>query len=148
MGRIVRTLAVVSVVFAVVFAATFMVCMRFGPEPKQSSDTDRGRSGKWPAVRNTYLADHTACEACGCDEDLDVHHVDSIAFGGEELDPANLITLCNKHHCHLMLGHLGNFRSSNPNVRADAARCLDRVQSRPYSKEEARKFVGRFTSAL
>ena len=39
-----------------------------------------------------------------------------------ELDPNNLITLCmGKLECHLQLGHLGNFKFYNPNIRKDAA---------------------------
>jgi hypothetical protein len=108
------------------------------------------RSGRWPAVRDTYLEAHPACEACGCkDEALNVHHVEPFEFAPErELDPTNLITLCNKHHCHLMVGHLSDWHSFNPNVREDAARMLLRIKSRPYSREDATKFQAQFQTAL
>lgn len=118
-----------------------------------TKDTDvvaAERSGRWPTVRAACLESHPACEACGCkDEAMNVHHVEPFEYAPErELDPTNLITLCNKHHCHLMIGHLGDYKAFNPNVRDDAARMLKRIKARPYSREDAKKFQAQFQTAL
>jgi hypothetical protein len=68
-----------------------------------------------------------------------VHHVLPVSWPrgvAHELDPSNLITLCGPeaHHCHLMVGHLGDYHSRNPNVVNDAARMLAKIESRPYPK--------------
>ena len=98
-------------------------------------DADRcmgaSRSGKWPEVRAAHLKDHPACAACGESKQLEVHHC--LPFNvdaGKELDPGNLITLCEHHDCHLMIGHSGSFHAYNPHVREDARLMLIRVQSR------------------
>jgi hypothetical protein len=46
-----------------------------------------------------------------------------------ELDPANLITLCDR--CHLFVGHLGLWASYNPTCRADVLTWRGRIQARP-----------------
>jgi 5-methylcytosine-specific restriction enzyme A len=107
------------------------------------------RSGKWEAVRAAYLADHPACEACGCREDLNVHHVlpyhiypELELDAGDAKHPGNLITLCREHH--KMFGHLGDWKSFNPNVREDCARYREEMLARPYTKEAGVKFIKRF----
>jgi 5-methylcytosine-specific restriction endonuclease McrA len=61
---------------------------------------------------------------CGHDKDLNVHHIKPFhEFPELELVDANLITLCEgvlRGRDHLRFGHLGNWKISNPNVRADA----------------------------
>lgn len=107
------------------------------------------RSSKWHAVRDAYFAEHSACEACGisgADADLEVHHIlDFRLYPERELDADNLITLCNKHCCHMMIGHLGYHKAFNPCVREDAARHLAEIKARPYTKEDAAKFRKRFS---
>ncbi len=83
----------------------------------------------------TYLP-HEACAYCGFipkpelgEKPNQIHHVaqfskmtikqrDSDVKGGE-YDPDNLITLCERHpdNHHLNIGHVGNFKNENPNVR-------------------------------
>lgn len=83
------------------------------------------RSPHWPKARADWLAIHGECEACGQKDNLNVHHVvpfhDNPAL---ELDPTNFVTLCTDGightNCHLMIGHAGNFKCHNPNVREDA----------------------------
>lgn len=87
------------------------------------------RSSKWRSVRNAFVAAHPVCEACGSDEDLNVHHVQPFHSHPElELDWDNLTTLCREHH--YMIGHdpdgpwgpeKPSWKKSNPNVRRDAA---------------------------
>lgn len=86
------------------------------------------RSRKWPSLRKSFLRSHPTCAACGHTSDLEVHHIQPFHENPElELDPTNLITLCDRpgrDNCHLTVGHLNNFKSKNPNVREDAATLL------------------------
>ncbi len=88
--------------------------------PSSHDDFGGPRSGKWPAVRAAYLAEHGECEACGKTADLNVHHVLDFSRNPDlELDPENLITLCETDH--LVFGHFHHTQwPANPNVRQDA----------------------------
>lgn len=82
------------------------------------------RSSKWPTVRKNFLADHPTCAVCEGSDKLNVHHMKPFHLHPElELEPTNLITLCEseKHgvNCHLLFGHLGNFKNVNPKVLDD-----------------------------
>jgi 5-methylcytosine-specific restriction endonuclease McrA len=90
------------------------------------------RSRKWPKVRKAYVKKHPLCEACGSKRKPEVHHIEDFSTNPAlELDPANLITLCRAGcQCHLSFGHLGSWKSINPNVGADSARFLFRVENR------------------
>lgn len=92
------------------------------------------RSSKWGPVRRAHLEEHATCAACGSLELPECHHVQPFHLHPAlELDPKNLITLCERksHNCHLVFGHLGNFQSWNPDVREDAARMLKKIENRP-----------------
>ena len=94
-----------------------------------------GRDPRWKTVRAKHLADHPTCEACGEDE-VEVHHIVPVEVIPErELDPANLITLCDRHGCHFAFGHLYDWRAWNPQVRKDARRQLIRVAHRLTATE-------------
>lgn len=87
---------------------------------------EESRSSHWPAVRKAHLEKHPACEVCGhSGERVNVHHIRPFHLHPElELEPTNLITLCEDEHfvnCHLFIGHLGNFSGWNPGVVMDAA---------------------------
>jgi hypothetical protein len=99
------------------------------------------RSGHWPTVRKQHLALHPVCEVCGGSEKLEVHHRRPFHLHPDlELDPANLVTLCESKksgvNCHLWFGHLGNFRSFNVDVLLDAAIWLGKLKHRPLSDKE------------
>ena len=84
------------------------------------------RSSKWPSVRKAHLDTHPTCAVCGGNKTLEVHHIVPFHFDqSKELDPSNLITLCeSKKHglcCHLLVGHKGNYKNQNPLVVQDAA---------------------------
>lgn len=94
-------------------------------------DADHGhahpRSSEWPRIRAAWLAEHGECEACGGKKDLQVHHVRAFHCDSRlELDPTNFITLCTDGpcnlNCHFVIGHAGNTKTNNPNVRRDAER--------------------------
>lgn len=98
------------------------------------------RSSEWPAVRDAYLAEHPTCAVCGGKESLNVHHVIPFEFGGPELDPENMITLCRgTFNCHLLFGHLGAFSALNPLVRSDAAQWRFRFAARKVLTRMAKK---------
>lgn len=85
---------------------------------------DPARSSKWRGVRATHLKDHPCCVVCGGTKSLNVHHIKPFHTHPElELDSNNLITLCEcKLHginCHLLVGHLGNFKRINPDSVID-----------------------------
>jgi len=80
------------------------------------------RSGQWQRVRREHLERQPACQACGRDKALEVHHVKPFhADASKELDPANLITLCGDP-CHFVHGHLMGWSRTNPSVRGDCRR--------------------------
>jgi len=85
-----------------------------------------GRSSKWPAVRKEFLKWNPVCAACGQADALNVHHIEPFHVRPDlELDPQNLLTLCEagpaRCNCHLLIGHSGNWKAWNPKVRQSAA---------------------------
>lgn len=99
------------------------------PEPQ--------RDHRWPAVAAAWLKEHPTCAACGSRKRCQVHHIYPFAWPNghlTELDPTNLITLCNDEvgNHHLEIGHLGDYKSRNPDVVKDAAALLAKRQNRPY----------------
>jgi len=84
------------------------------------------RSPQWQRVRREHLLREPACVACGRKgRGLQVHHIKPFHLHPRlELDPRNLITLCEgrgRDH-HLLLGHLSSWESYNEHVRDDARR--------------------------
>jgi 5-methylcytosine-specific restriction protein A len=89
------------------------------------------RSYKWTEVRKNHLKDNPTCIACGRDKKLEVHHKIPVHLNPElELDPANLVTLC-ADPCHLLFGHLMNYKSYNKLVIEDSSVYLSKVKNRP-----------------
>ncbi len=98
------------------------------------------RSGSWPRARREHLAQFPTCAACGGSENLTVHHVEPFQLNpAKELDPDNLITLCESpsHNCHFIFGHLCDWKSWNESVRADAARYLKEIKNRPHIDKQS-----------
>ena len=92
------------------------------------------RSPGWIEARRNHLKQFPTCAACGKSKlvGLQVHHKKPFHLFPElELDPDNLITLCDDPQCHLLIGHLDYFKSYNPNVVEDAALWLKRRKERP-----------------
>ena len=96
------------------------------------------RSGKWPKVRTTHLKENPRCALCDGTKKINVHHKIPFHMGPAlELDPANLITLCEggkNVNCHLVMGHLLNFRSHNPTVDRDVVVWAAKILNRPSPK--------------
>ena len=97
-----------------------------------------GRSGSWARVRRDHLEREPCCIACGRCKDLEVHHV--VSYHDDptrECDPTNLVTVC-ADPCHLVFGHLLNFKKTNPHVREDAARYRQRMEQFGVTPEDRR----------
>lgn len=80
------------------------------------------RDPRWPATRRAYLAEHPDCECCEREgpRGMSVHHLIPFWVAPTlELDPGNLQTYCSV--CHLLIGHLRNYRTFNPSARSMAA---------------------------
>lgn len=102
------------------------------------------RSPEWPRVAQEHLLHEPACVACGYKgRGLQVHHIKPFhLYPDLELDPRNLITLCEvkgRDH-HLLIGHLDDWESYNPNVREDTHRfhreSARQIRANPAWQEE------------
>ena len=94
------------------------------------------RSTKWVSVRKEFLKTNNRCAVCGGTKKLEVHHKQPFHKHPElELDKDNLIPLCesksNGVTCHLLFGHLGNYRSINKNVEIDVKNWNNKIKNRP-----------------
>ncbi len=90
------------------------------------------RSSQWPRVRREHLEEHPYCIACGSRKKLRVHHLRPFHLFPElELDPGNLVTICQRKkygiNCHLLVGHRGNFRKINFDCVRDARYWYDKM---------------------
>ena len=96
------------------------------------------RSDKWPAFRAEYAKTHLpVCAICGGTAKLNLHHLRPFhVFPELELDPTNVVWLCNKNLCHIRVGHLSNFQSINPNGAADIVIWRDKIRNRPNTPDE------------
>jgi hypothetical protein len=92
------------------------------------------RSPEWSKVRKEHIKNNPACAACGSILKCEVHHIKPFHDNPElELDPNNLITLCEARKwltCHLFTGHLGSYKNDNPDVRKDAAYIKDMLDKK------------------
>ena len=91
------------------------------------------RSPHWPAVEHAHLKSNPFCAACGGHEQVQVHHKKPFHLHPElELEPSNLITLCEKpgHCCHYVHGHLLDWHAFNPEVEGDSRAYLKKVHNR------------------
>jgi len=94
------------------------------------------RSSQWTAVRKKFLEKNNKCAVCGGVKKLEVHHKKPFHEHPDlELNPDNLITLCeakkNGVTCHLLFGHLGNYKSINVNVNNDVKDWSKKIKNRP-----------------
>lgn len=89
------------------------------------------RSPKWQKIRKEHLKNNSTCYACGRNKNLDVHHIEPVHINPDrELDPTNLVTLCSDP-CHLVFGHLLDFKSWNTNVLNDCEVYYNKVKNKP-----------------
>ena len=103
--------------------------MKFFPRIRDriqgKAEKGQKRSRKWGKVRKLHLKVNPKCVVCGSKVKREVHHIIPFSIAPDlELDHANLMTLCeNKKYginCHLLIGHLGNYRRVNPSAELDA----------------------------
>lgn len=89
------------------------------------------RSWGWRKIRALRIEiDGGKCRACGRDHNLQVHHIRPFAMQPErELELSNLVTLCGR--CHILVGHLDNWKSRNDEVLPDADYTMRRIMERP-----------------
>jgi 5-methylcytosine-specific restriction enzyme A len=88
------------------------------------------RASGWRKVEDEYLKMFPGCAVCGTKVGCVGHHVKPVHLFPEfELDTSNLVTLCPVHH--FWWGHLGSWRSYNPDVRRDVAEWREKIASRP-----------------
>jgi 5-methylcytosine-specific restriction enzyme A len=92
-----------------------------GKAPKDSA-----RSPQWAKVRKEHLKQFPLCSVCETKGKINVHHIKPFHLHPElELEPSNLVTLCENWNygvnCHLLFGHLGDYKNINPNVLQDIA---------------------------
>lgn len=96
------------------------------PGARTANQYGKARSPEWPRVAQEHLQREPACVVCGHrGKGLQVHHIKPFHLYPElELDPHNLITLCEirgRTH-HLLIGHLDSWESYNIHVREDSKR--------------------------
>ena len=92
------------------------------------------------AMRKEHLKKQPCCQACGSDRKPEVHHIVPVHLDpSRELDPSNLITLCDKW-CHFVFGHLLDYRSWNKDVVRDARHYLEKRRTRPYKSKEGKDY--------
>jgi len=90
------------------------------------------RSSGWSKVRKNHILNHPVCAVCGKDKKLEVHHIEDFSTRPElELDPLNLLTLCRgSFNCHLLFGHLGDWKSINEFVIQDSFWMYQKILNR------------------
>ena len=94
------------------------------------------RSDDWPKLRRLFIKQHPECTICGTRKGLTAHHILPIwIYPALELEPTNLITLCNSgaNH-HFTFGHLCNYKSHNEHIVRDAEYWRKRIDTRPKWK--------------
>lgn len=92
------------------------------------------RNPRWDELADEHLRENACCAACGGKKKLQVHHIKPFHLFPElEMEPSNLITLCdaNYKHCHFIVGHLCSWHSWNPDVVDDASWLMYRIKNRP-----------------
>ncbi len=110
------------------------------------ADSGHRRSAKWHARRLVHLKRQRACLVCGSANPLwlEVHHKYPFHFVVElgrpdlELDERNLYTICDQHEDkhHLLVGHLGDYRSYNPKLEYTLAMTRGLLASQIQSLRE------------
>ncbi len=92
------------------------------------------RSPEWRRVRAEHLEMEPDCQVCGTTIGVEVHHKIPVHIDPyKELDPLNLITLCQRNGCHYLFGHGRDWRAFNPKVVLDVAHARRMISGRKYA---------------
>lgn len=90
------------------------------------------RSYQWKRIRAAHLKEKPECAVCGSTKNVVPHHIIPFSVDpSRELDPSNLISLCEgkTFNCHLFFGHLRNWSGYNPDVVQDARFWREKLKS-------------------
>lgn len=98
------------------------------------------RSSQWRRVRAEHLKNNPVCAICEGETKLRVHHIKPFHLYPElELEPSNLLTLCEclsyGINCHLLVGHLGNYRNINCDSVADSATWNNKIKDGVHDEQ-------------
>jgi 5-methylcytosine-specific restriction endonuclease McrA len=89
------------------------------------------RSPKWANIRKQHLKNNPNCIACDKNKKVEVHHIKPVHTHPDlELEPSNLVTLC-ADPCHIIFGHLMDWKSWNSEVVKDSSVYLNKVKNKP-----------------
>jgi 5-methylcytosine-specific restriction protein A len=82
------------------------------------------RSSQWRKIRNRYKKANPHCAVCGSKKKVEIHHKIPFNIAPDlELFEDNFVSLCERKkygiNCHLLIGHLGNYRRVNLNINID-----------------------------
>jgi 5-methylcytosine-specific restriction protein A len=104
-----------------------------GIAPADPAALGHARDPHWPAASGAFLKGKS-CAGCGRKDKLATHHVKPFhIFPDLEMSPTNWIALCEAGQgCHFAIGHCGDWKAFNPEVREDAAHHLVAVTQRRY----------------
>ena len=89
------------------------------------------RSKDWKRLRDEHLKKRPTCAVCGNSKNVVPHHIIPFHIDpSKELDPSNLISLCegNTFNCHLFFGHFRNWSKHNPKVAEDASEWSKKIK--------------------
>ena len=103
----------------------------------------RKRSSAWPEWSDRYMARHPFCAVTGrliwrngkFIVEAALHHIVPFHLDPErELDETNVLPMTEAppFNAHLIVGHLGDWRSFNPEVVEDARKWREKILCRPY----------------
>jgi 5-methylcytosine-specific restriction protein A len=104
----------------------------FKSSTEEISVLSKPRSKEWSKVRSEHLKKNPFCAVCGNKKNVVPHHIVPFHIDpSKELDPSNLISLCegDSFNCHLFFGHFRNWAKHNPNISEDAKIWHDKITS-------------------
>jgi len=113
-----------------------------GLSPKGIDALAAPRSAGWRNLRRQHLEQNPECIVCGSKKNVVPHHVVPFHVDpSKELDPSNLVTLCegSTFNCHLFFGHFRRWERFNPDVVEDARfwrEKIERASSDLQSRED------------
>ena len=88
------------------------------------------RDSGWNRLRKEYVKANPKSEISGSTKDLEVHHKRPVwLFPEDEMKWENLMTVT--HNEHILLCHLGSYKSYNPNIEEDAKIWKAKIEHRP-----------------